>query len=116
MRSVAILSLVVCTLGVPSPGSTAQEDDIIIANEVVLRIRAPSAQHTVRERAEIVTRRLVDILSYENTLDPDVRVVTKGRGAAIYVGSRLLVTVQRADAKANKTSAEALARVWAENV
>lgn len=79
-----------------------------VNGHVALRLRGPRAS----ERAQEVARRL-------RTL-PDgagpVRVV-RGRDAAdVYVGGRRVVTADLLEARANRTSPEALASQWAERL
>ncbi len=91
-------------------------EDIVVGGEVALRIRAPTPKYTVRERALIVTRRLVEVASHEDTNQPEVRIVRHQHTPAIYVGRTLLVTVHHNDAAANGTDVDALASLWARNL
>jgi hypothetical protein len=116
MRYAAALGLLVVAFGLPVAARAGDAGDIVIANQVVLRIRAGAPDVSAAERTRIVTRRVVDVLSYEDTQHPDVRIVKAGVDRAIFVGKTLLVTVQESDAKANLTTPKALAREWAANL
>jgi hypothetical protein len=116
MWHVQALGLLLAACGLPVAARAGDAGEIVIANQVVLRIRTGARDVSAAERTRIVTRRVVDVLSYEDTQHPDVRIVKTGVDRAIHVGKTLLVTVQESDAKANLTTPEALARVWAANV
>jgi hypothetical protein len=95
----------------------AERPDVVLGGKVILTFRASAGGKTPLQRAIIVTKRCVDILSDQGVTEKDVRIVTAKKGAEpqIYAGKYLFVTVTRADAEANKTDMQALAKVWAKN-
>lgn len=98
------------------PAAASNSGEIVIANQVVLRVRVAPPEMTVGERTLIVERRVVDIISYEKLSPPDVKVKGNPNWPAIYVGNHMLITVTPADAQANGTTQMDLANKWAENV
>jgi hypothetical protein len=79
---------------------------------MILTVQVPAQGSSIRSRANDVTDRLRFILG-DPTLKPsDVRVVPLGAtAAAIYVRSRLLVTLTPEDATYNRSGALKLAQV-----
>ena len=98
------------------PVAAHDDNEIVIANQVVLRVRVAPEGMTVRERTLIVERRLVNVLSYEELSPPDVQIKGNPKWPGIWVGSHLLITVTAPDAEANKATPIQLAKMWAENV
>ncbi len=98
------------------PAAASNSGEIVIANQVVLRVRVAPPEMTVGERTLIVERRVVDIISYEKLSPPDVKIKGNPNWPAICVGKHMLITVTPADAQANGTTPMELARSWAENV
>lgn len=94
----------------------ADKGDIVIGGKVPIRIRAATPQFTVEQRVLIVTRRVVEIISYEDTQKTEPRIVMQNKTPAVYVGKHLLITVHRNDATANGTRPERLAKIWAKNL
>jgi len=96
--------------------AAADQGDIVIGGKVPIRIRAGTPDFQAEQRVLIVTRRLVEVISYEDTQKPEVRIVTEKGTPAIYVGKHLLVTVHQNDAQANGTTPGRLAQAWARNL
>ncbi len=110
------LVALVALLGAGLSAGAGEAREIVIANEMVLRIRVAPQGMTLKERALEVERRLVEILSHEDLSPPDVQIKQKAGCPTIYVGRHMLITVTAADASANKATPAQLARMWAENV
>ena len=107
-----VLALVVLVV----PAVAGDNNEIVVANGVVLRVRVAPPGMTVHERALIVERRLVNILSYEELSPPDVQIKGNPKWPGLWVGSHLLITVTLADAQANKATPIQLAKMWEANV
>jgi ABC-type phosphate transport system auxiliary subunit len=89
---------------------------VAVGGEEVLRFRTAPAGMTLQQRANAIQERLVTILS-DTTLRPSDIVTAPAKGDyKILVKNRLLVTVTRKDANANKTSPKLLADTWARHV
>lgn len=89
--------------------------EVVIGGRVVMRIRTGAGGLTPDERAEAVRVRLGPILTMPDLRPSDVRVrqAHRGRTASIYVRNRLLFTVDRNLARANRASPRTLAYQWA---
>ena len=102
-----------------APAVWAQEGagPVTLGGVAVLQFRAPAGGFTPDERAQQLQERVVEILSRPDLSPEDVRLVTNegGRSVAIRVGDLLLVTATEADARANDSTPEQLASIWAEN-
>jgi hypothetical protein len=97
----------------------ADTGEITFSGKLLFRIRTAAGGYTPQQRAEEVKERLIPILSMQELLPDEIRVVQeKPKGdAAIYVRDRLLITVDPAMARANGNGDPLdLANVWAERV
>lgn len=103
-------------------GSLAGEEGIPVAlgKVIVLRIRHGAPEFSPYERAAEITRRLYGAFwtyRQDGALSPDqVRVVVENGQHVIYLGERLIVTVDEAHAQSNFSNQAALASKWAENL
>ncbi len=91
---------------------------LVIADRVVLRIRENAGGLSAAERAQSLRMRLGPILTMPDLKPSDVVVRQRRRfqTATILVRGRLLITVDRALAKANSSSPGTLASQWAANL
>ena len=89
---------------------------VMVSSAIVARIRACGESASTRERGALIDARITDIISWENCVKPDVRVVDEEGAAAIYVGSRFLMRVYPADAAPAGQTYMQLARVWRGNL
>jgi len=106
------------TLPVVPPPATVAVPELVIAGRVVMRLRSQAGGLTPEERADALRQRLGVIITLPNIVPADVQVRQRrpGQTAYIYVRDRLLLTVDRNTAAANKTSVDALAQNWARNL
>ncbi|MFQ6133004.1 MAG: hypothetical protein ACE5R4_13265 [Armatimonadota bacterium] len=113
-----VVVVVVSVLALACFGTQAATDkgDIVIGGKVPIRIRAATPEFTVEQRVLIVRRRVVEVISHEDSYHPNVRIVIEKGTPAIYVGKHLLITVHQNDAKANGTTPVRLAQRWAGNL
>jgi hypothetical protein len=98
-------------------GAFTMTQKCVIANELCFVSRASAAGFTPEQRIDRVNERLAYILGYENLRPGNIRMVSVGPDVQIRVGRSLLVTVTRADARANGARRpESLARIWLRNL
>jgi hypothetical protein len=83
---------------------------------IYLRVRVPAAGFGIRDRRVLLDQRLVYVLSYGNTEMPKVHVGSIHGKPTIYVGDVRFITVYPQDARANNTTMDGLARVWAKRI
>ncbi len=90
--------------------------EIMVCDQVVFRVRVELGGLTVDQRAQIIARRLSNLLEetsdFGPRLHPDViagQVVVRG-------GDRMLVTVDEVTALYNSTTPSRLALIWANNL
>lgn len=107
---VLLSSLILPTFAVGRPG------EVILAGEVVLRIHYPAGKFTVQQRVDIVTERLNQFLGSE-AFDPEMfKVEKRGSEYTVVYGKDVIITADKATAKINKTTPEALANIWMKNL
>ena len=92
--------------------------ELVIQGHVIMRLRSRAGGLTPEERALSLRQRLGPILTLPNlsASDVTVRQIRSGQTASIFVRDRLLITVDSNLAKANLTSVEGLAVLWAANL
>jgi hypothetical protein len=111
----AAIALSMCALA--PAGAFTMTQKCVIANELCFVSRASAGGFNPEQRIDRVNERLAYILGYENLRPGNVRLVSAGPDVQIRVGRSLLVTVTRADARANGARRpESLARVWLRNL
>ncbi|MFQ6133003.1 MAG: hypothetical protein ACE5R4_13260 [Armatimonadota bacterium] len=115
-KATAGLALVAVIGALTASAAQADPGDVGLNNRLLLRIRTNAAGWTILERRTLVDQRLVHVLSYENTIQPDVRIGDIRGKPTIYVGDTKLITVYPRDAEANAASMERLAEIWAGRV
>jgi len=106
--TVVVLIVVFCAL------ASAEEGDVMIADFKWLRIRCPAAGYSIAQRADAIQARANNLLSLSGLNLSTVIVRMEGTDAVIYADGKLLATVGWCDARANDTTPEALAQVWAQ--
>lgn len=110
-------AMVVSMLAVAPAGAFTMAQKCVVANELCFVSRASAGGFTPEQRIDRVNERLAYILGYENLLPRNIRMASRGSEAEIWVGRSLLVTVTRADARANGARRpESLGRVWLRNL
>ncbi|MFN3286216.1 MAG: hypothetical protein ACK45F_08040 [bacterium] len=89
---------------------------IYLCNEVALRVRTAAGGLSLGDRREAIRLRIVRAYGRETVTASNIRLSRQGGDWVIAVGATTLVTVTEADGRANGTTAEGLARVWAERL
>ena len=105
-------------LGVAPAGAFTMTQKCVIANQLCFVSRVGAGGMTAEQRIDRVNERLAYILGYEDLRPRNIRLVSmRGNAVAIRVGHSMLVTVTRADARANGArNPRTLARVWLRNL
>ena len=117
MKRIVVLSVLSCLLaGLAIPVLAAYEGDVIIGQEVVLRIRFPAGGFTVKERADLVTVRINNLLGTEEFDPSDVTVGVRNKEYVVLVGDNLIITADKRTAEFNQATPEQLANMWAANL
>ncbi|MHB9134398.1 MAG: hypothetical protein ACYDBB_25280 [Armatimonadota bacterium] len=88
--------------------------EVLVNNQVVLRLREPAGGYTPAQRADIVAARLSQGIMNGMTWQ-NMRVGRQGREVVLLLGNDLLVTVDSTHARANATTRNALASQWLGN-
>jgi hypothetical protein len=104
--------LLLCAL----PLFSSDPGDVIIGDEVVLRIRFPAGGYTVEQRADAVTQRINNVLGSRPFSPEDVRVAQQNGEWVVMIGNELIITADGDTAKYNHSTPEELANTWAANL
>src|SRR5688500_164671 len=88
--------------------------EIVVAGEVVMRLRVGSGRYSLEERGALVQQRLVEMLSINDLNTNDVAVRASKFGPTIYVRGQKLITIDPPTAEAAGLTPDALARVWSQ--
>ena len=115
-RMFAALMLAAVALGSASLAVRAAADPCVwaLAGREVLRIHAGAAGLTPQKRVEALDERMNEILSRcEGSIAAaEIVISTENKVVRILVRGELLITATSADAAANRTTPERLARTW----
>lgn len=102
--------------------SLSQPVDVAYSGYLILRVRTPVWGLSCTERANVVTSRFASLVNEGFRAGrrglplPQPSAQTCRRNWCVLAGNAVLVTVTGEDARANKTSARALAGIWAEHL
>ena len=113
-KTLLVASLVLAML----PGSVASlaaSGDIWLADFYLFRVRTAAGGYTIDQRADALQIRANDLLQVERQIPP-VTLGKAGSDVNIYAGCKLFVTVTTADAIANDTTVDHLAKMWAQRL
>ncbi len=89
--------------------------EVRLGNELLLRVRCAAGGYSVDERADALQSRANNLLQGgKNVRAFSVR--RAGTDSNIYADDKFFMTVTPADAKANGTTSETLANIWAERL
>lgn len=113
MNKLMVIAVVAVLMIVSAVSAFAADGDVMIANFLFLRIRCAAGGYTIEQRADAIQARANELLTLDGIDLSTVTVSKVGTEAVIYVGDMVLVTVHECDARANKTTPEKLANIWA---
>lgn len=107
----------VLVTAMPALGQEGGDARVTLGGVTILEFRAAAGGFTPEQRKAAMQSRIVEILSHEELGSGHVRVERGkgGRTARVMVGRMLLITATGADAQANRSTPEKLARAWAAN-
>lgn len=115
LPAIAAVTLVACS-GLARAASVQNDYSLsykcVVANKLCFVVRAPAGNMSPTKRVDTVNDRLAYILGNEPLNPNDIRIRHMNNDPAIFVGDRLLVDVTAADAEADRTTTNGLARVW----
>lgn len=93
------------------------QGEVLVGNQVVLRIRSSAGGLSAMQRANQVAQRLQAFLrSQQDVTAADFRVARAGNEWAVFAGDTLLITADAQQAALNGTTPERLARSWRDNI
>ncbi|HUV04352.1 MAG TPA: hypothetical protein VMX94_04520 [Armatimonadota bacterium] len=118
-RLVAVLVLGITAASIPAlaaPALAGYEGDVIIGQEVVLRIRFPAGGLSVKQRADLVTERINNVLGSEPFNPSDVKTGIRNKEYVVLIGDKVIITADKRTAEFNKSKPEQLANIWAANL
>ena len=110
------LAIALILLGIAIPALATQPGDVLIGDDVVLRVRFPAGGYTVQERAELIMLRINELLGSKPFNPSDVKVAVVNKEYVVTVGDNLIITADSATAKFNKSTPQQLAEMWAANL
>lgn len=101
----------------PTPPPPCDKPGVVsLAGEVILRIHTSAGGKDCQQRADIVQQRIIDALSIGLVYPEDVYVQFVRGEWAVFVKDILMITADKASAKINHTTPQALAKIWAANL
>lgn len=95
------------------PARAIPPGEIVLGNEVIMRLRVPAGGLDLQKRGDLVQERVNEVLAITDLTENDVSVLQLKEGPTIYVRGIKLITVDKETATANERSPDALARMWA---
>ncbi len=90
--------------------------DIVIAGQIVARVRDKGDFDSLSIRAGKVDHRISDVISDEDTQNPKLRLATDGGIPTIYVGDTKVIGVHPGDAEPQGITQRQLAAMWMKNI
>lgn len=90
---------------------------VVVGNQIIARVRDKGPCDSVAQRAAKVEQRLSDVISYQDTQNPKVKVAKKGGIWHVYSGDVAVIGVYPQDTAAqNNIDAKSLAFIWMKNL
>lgn len=100
---------------IPSFG-IGQDGEVIIGQQMILRIRFAAGGYSIQQRADEVTVRLNEYLGVK-PFDPSMVKVANVNGEyCVMIGSDLIITADKDTARYNQATPKQLAEMWASNI
>lgn len=112
--AMAVITLLLTALACSVAWSQTARD-VKIGSFLLLRVRVPAGGYSINERAVALQNRANDLLK-GGKQSIGVSVKPAGHDVNIYADGHFFMTVGPGDAKANRTTPEKLAKMWAERI
>lgn len=113
IRILATLSALVLLVGLTCSIALSQQDGTVyLGGFMLLRMRTPAGGFSAEQRAAALQMRANALLQLGKGI-PRVTTVRTGKDVNIFTDRNLFVTVTQADARANHTTTDKLAAIWA---
>lgn len=115
MRVFRAMLVVVAALAMTA--AAAQDTvEIVIGGQIVARVRDKGPYDSLAKRAAKIDQRIDEVISYEDTQNPKVKVKQVEGVWHVFCGDRPILGVYPADATAQNIEAKALAALWMRQV
>lgn len=112
--TITILTIILASLACSFAWSEGTRD-VVLGDYLLLRVRCAAGGFTIEERVNALQLRANNLLKGGKEYS-SVTVRKDGKDSNIYVDKIFFMTVTSADAKANGTTSEKLANIWAERL
>ncbi len=115
-RTVILVILASLAAGLSLPAQAQDGGEVIIGQQLVLRIRYPAGSYSIKERADLVTERINEVLGSAAFNPSDVKVAMQNKEYVVLIDGKLLITADKKTADFNGSTTEQLANIWADNL
>ncbi|MHB1457353.1 MAG: hypothetical protein ACYC0V_10615 [Armatimonadota bacterium] len=107
---VLLLMMVIPSFGI------GQDGEVIIGQQLILRIRFAAGGYSIQQRADAVTVRLNEYLGVKPFNPSMVKVANVNGEYCVMIGSDLIITADKDTARYNQATPKQLAEMWASNI
>ena len=115
-RTAILVVIASLAAGLSLPAQAQDGGGVIIGQQLVLRIRFPAGGYSVKERTDLVTERINEVLGSRAFKPSDVTVAVQNKEYVILIGGNLIITADKQTADFNSSTPEQLANMWADNL
>lgn len=109
------LSLLAILIFAETVYAFTMSEKIVVGDDVIMVARCRAGGLSTRQRIDHINGRLSKIIGYEDLSAKNIHISTLAGEVVIMVGRELFLTVTPADARANNTDVNSLARRWKRN-
>ncbi|MBM3498936.1 MAG: hypothetical protein FJX74_09725 [Armatimonadetes bacterium] len=97
-------------------GASYAQEPVDIGGMTVARIREKGPYESLAARISQVEKWIADVISYENTKTPKVRLARKNGVLHVWCGDRPVIDIYPADAAATNMTEQGLGQLWMKNI
>ncbi|MHB9036007.1 MAG: hypothetical protein ACYC64_05025 [Armatimonadota bacterium] len=112
--TISVLAILLATLAC-SVAWSDEPREVVLGDYLLLRVRCAAGGYTIDERANALQQRANNLLKAGKEYST-FTVRKSGKDSNIYVDDVFFMTVTPADGKANGTTSDKLANIWAERL